>query len=174
MFEWGLIVRDRHYSRRTYQKAIHKKRLMRKKMKYTKWGVSLLLAVFFVFMGVQKFGSENVIFATIAERSGIGLFEPTVRMLVGASEILAAVLLVIPATRFLGALLGLGILFGAIGFHLSPWLGIFVSMEPGGEPSPMLFIMAIFFTGVNLAVLNFEKNRAAKIIMSRQSSQVGT
>ncbi len=143
-------------------------------MKTVKWGIALLLAVFFVFMGVQKFGSENVIFATIAERSGVGLFEPTARMLVGVSEIFAAVLLVIPATRFLGALLGLGILFGAVGFHLSPWLGIFVAMEPGGEPSPMLFIMAMFFTGINLAVLNFEKNRAARIFMSRQPSQVGT
>lgn len=140
-------------------------------MKYIKWGIALLLAVFFVFMGVQKFGGENVIFATIAERSGLGLFEPTVRMLVGVSEILAAVLLVIPATRFLGALLGLGILFGAVVFHLSPWLGIFVSMEPRGEQSPMLFIMAMFFTGINLGVINFEKSRAMKIFKPRQPQQ---
>lgn len=127
-----------------------------------KWGTALLLSVFFIFMGVQKFGSENVIFATIAAKSGIAFFEPYVRVLVGASELIAAALLILPATRFLGAILGLGILFGAIGFHLSPWLGIFVSMEPGVEPSPMLFIMALFFTGINLVVLMLEKKRAAK------------
>ncbi len=131
-------------------------------MKYIKWGVALLLSVFFIFMGVQKFGSENLIFATIAERSGIGLFEPTVRMLVGMAELVAAILLILPATRFFGALLGLSILFGAIGFHLSPWLGIAVAMEPGGEPSPMLFIMAMFFTGVSFVALDLEKNRVKK------------
>jgi hypothetical protein len=74
---------------------------------------------------------------------------------------MAAVLLVLPVTRFMGALLGLGILFGAIGFHLSPWLGIFVSMEPCAEASSMLFMMAIFFAGINLVVLKMEKNRVA-------------
>ena len=118
--------------------------------------------MFIIFTGVQKFGSENVIFATIASKSGIALFESYVRMLVGVAELIAAALLVLPATRFLGALLGLGLLFGAVGFHLSPWLGIFVSMEPGGEPSPMLFMMAMFFTGINLVVLMLEKNRIAK------------
>jgi uncharacterized membrane protein YphA (DoxX/SURF4 family) len=135
-------------------------------MKYIKWGVALLLSVFFIFMGVQKFGSENLIFSTIAERSCVGLFEPVVRMLVGIAEIVAAILLILPVTRIFGALLGLGILFGAIGFHLSPWLGISVSMEPSSEPSPILFIMAMFFTGVSLVVLNFEKNRAKKVFLS--------
>ena len=140
-------------------------------MKIIKWGIALLLSVFFIFMGVQKFGSENVIFTTIAAQSGIGLFEPIVRILVGVAELIAAVLLLIPAARFFGALLGLGILFGAIGFHLSPWLGIFVPMEPGGGPSPMLFIMAIFFTGINVVALNLEKTRIRRTFASRSPSQ---
>ena len=140
-------------------------------MNIIKWGIALLLSIFFIFMGVQKFGNENVIFATIAAESGIGLFEPIVRMLVGVAELIAAVLLLIPAARFFGALLGLGILFGAISFHLSPWLGIFVPMEPGGDPSPMLFIMAIFFTGINVVALNLEKTRIRKTIPSRTPSQ---
>jgi uncharacterized membrane protein YphA (DoxX/SURF4 family) len=140
-------------------------------MKIIKWGIALLLSVFFIFMGVQKFGSDNVIFTTIAANSGIGLFEPFVRILVGVAELIAAVLLLIPAARFLGALLGLGILFGAIGFHLSPWLGIFVPMESGGDPSPMLFIMAIFFTGINVVALNLEKTRIRRTFPSRPPSQ---
>jgi hypothetical protein len=125
-------------------------------------------------MGVQKFGSENIIFATIASKSGIALFEPYVRMLVGVSELIAAVLLVLPATRFLGGLLGLGLLFGAVGFHLSPWLGISVAMEPGGAPSSMLFMMAVLFTAINLAVLVMEKGRVAKALQFLRPSPART
>ena len=143
-------------------------------MKVIKWGTTLLLSVFFILMGIQKFGSENVIFATIALKSGMALFEPYVRMLVGIAELIAAALLVPPATRFLGALLGIGLLFGAVGFHLSPWLGISVSVEPGGEPSSMLFMTAVFFTGVNLVVLALEKNSIANALRFLRPSQART
>ncbi len=112
-----------------------------------------LLSAFLVFMGVQKFGAENVIFATIAERSGIALFEPTIRMATGAGEILTAVLLILPSLRFFGALGALAIIGGAIGFHLSPWLGMSVAMAPGAAPSPMLFIMAVVFFALSAFVL---------------------
>ena len=45
-------------------------------------------------------------------------------MLTGVAEIGTAILILIPRTRLLGAFAGLGVLAGAIGFHLSPWLGI--------------------------------------------------
>ena len=48
---------------------------MEHNMTVLRWILVLALAAFFVFMGAQKFGAENVIFATIAERSGISLFE---------------------------------------------------------------------------------------------------
>jgi hypothetical protein len=51
------------------------------------WVTALLLSIFFIFMGVQKLGSENVIFSIIALKSGIALFEPSVRMLVGVAEL---------------------------------------------------------------------------------------
>ena len=103
---------------------------------------AILLAAFLAMMGMQKFGAENIIFATIAERSGIGLFEPLIRTLTGAAELGAAVLLLIPRTRLFGALGAVAIIGGAIMFHLSPWLGINVAMAPGEEPGPMLFMMA--------------------------------
>ena len=86
--------------------------------------LSLVVAAGFVFFGVQKFGATNPIFSIIAERSGISLFEPLIRMLTGVAEIGTAILILIPRTRMLGAFAGLGVLVGAIGFHLSPWLGI--------------------------------------------------
>jgi uncharacterized membrane protein YphA (DoxX/SURF4 family) len=88
--------------------------------------LSILLALGFIFFGVQKFGAENIVFERLAARSGIDLFEPFVRMMTGGLEIIAAIMLLIPKlrVRFLGAFLGLGIIGGAIIFHLSPWLGI--------------------------------------------------
>ncbi|MGE0187561.1 MAG: hypothetical protein AB7Q23_17415, partial [Hyphomonadaceae bacterium] len=52
------------------------------------------------------------------------LFEPYVRYATGAGELVAAALLIWPVSRRLGALLAGAISLGAIGFHLSPWLGI--------------------------------------------------
>jgi len=105
--------------------------------------LALIVAAGFLFFGVQKFGAENIIFATIAEKSGISLFEPVIRMLTGVAEISTALLILIPRTRLLGALAGLGVLAGAIGFHISPWLGISV---PGMGHS--LFFMALGLTAL--------------------------
>ncbi len=104
---------------------------------------AILLAAFLLMMGAQKFGAENVIFATIAGKSGIALFEPMIRMATGVAEIGAALLLILRRTRLLGALGAVAIIGGAIGFHLSPWLGIKVAMAPGAEPTSMLFMMAV-------------------------------
>lgn len=112
-----------------------------------------LLAAFLVFMGAQKFGSENIIFATIADRSGIALFEPTIRIATGVAELATALLLIIPGMRFLGALGALAVIGGAIMFHLSPWLGVEVAMSPGAAPTPMLFMMAIGAFALTLFVL---------------------
>ena len=107
-------------------------------MKKSQLILSLIVAAGFLFFGLQKFGATNPIFSIIAERSGISLFEPQIRMLTGVAEIVVAILIIIPKTRLLGALAGLGVLVGAIGFHISPWLGINV---PGMGHS--LFIMAL-------------------------------
>lgn len=120
---------------------------------------SLALAAFLVMMGVQKFGAENVIFATIAEKSGISLFEPYVRMATGAGELAAALLLIMPKTRLFGALGAVAIIGGALVFHLSPWLGISVAMAPGAEPTPALFMMAV--GSFVLAVVALLQARAA-------------
>lgn len=95
--------------------------------KIASWVLALGLAGAFVFMvGLPKFigPSPNPIFALIAGRSGIDLFEPYVRYATGAGELVAAMLLIWPASRRLGALLAGAISLGAVGFHLSPWLGI--------------------------------------------------
>lgn len=117
----------------------------------TTFALSLLLAIGFIFFGVQKFGAENIVFETIAQRSGLPIFDPYVRWFTGVSELIVAALLIIPRTRFLGTLAGAGLLIGAIGFHFSPWLGINVPTI-----GHFLFIAAVgMFVGslINLAIL---------------------
>ena len=93
-------------------------------MKKLVLALSLVVAAGFIFFGVQKFGATNPIFSIIAERTGISLFEPVIRTLTGVAELGVAALILIPRTRLLGALGGVGVVVGAVGFHLSPWLGI--------------------------------------------------
>ncbi|WP_203293222.1 DoxX family protein [Maricaulis parjimensis] len=130
-------------------------------MRWLHIGLTGLLALFMVFMGAQKFGGANPVFQYIAEQSGIGLFEPVIRMATGAAEILAAVLLVaglfVAAVRSCGGMLSAAIIGGAIVFHLSPWLGISAPVAFDAEGnyvhSPMLFGMAVVFFLISLAVI---------------------
>ncbi len=129
-------------------------------MIFAKSGLGLLLAAFMIFMGLQKFGDANPVFSHIAAESGLEFFEPQIRLLTGALEMLAAILLavgvILKRLEGLGALLSLAVIGGAILFHLSPWLGINAPVafaEGGGYVySPMLFGMAVVF-GVLSAVL---------------------
>ncbi len=120
---------------------------------------AVLLAVFLLMMGLQKFGAENIIFATIAERSGLGFFEPGIRILTGIAELGAAALLILPKTRLFGAMGAVAVIGGAIVFHLSPWLGVNVAMAPGAEPTMMLFMMALGSFVLSSAVLMLTYNK---------------
>lgn len=88
------------------------------------YALSLLLIV----SGVAKFAGGHV-FAYIEHRSGIDLFDPLIGYATGAVEIAAGLLILMPRTRFVGAATAATVMVGAIGFHLSPWLG--VSMPTG-------------------------------------------
>lgn len=118
-------------------------------MKHLPLILSLIVAALFLFFGVQKFiANPNPIFSIIAERSGISLFEPGIRMITGVAELGAGLLILLPKTRKLGALLGLAIVSGAILFHLSPWLGISVPGMGHG-----LFITAVVLFVLNLILI---------------------
>ena len=129
-------------------------------MRWIHLGLTVLLAVFMLFMGAQKFGAATPVFQYIAEQSGIGLFEPVLRIATGVAEVLAAALLLaglfVGAIRSCGGMLSAGSIGGAIGFHLSPWLGISapVAFDENGDyvHSPMLFGMAVVFFLIALAV----------------------
>jgi uncharacterized membrane protein YphA (DoxX/SURF4 family) len=97
------------------------------------WILRLLAAVILLQTLYFKFSAaeESVyIFSTIG-------MEPWGRIGSGVLEMIAAVLILIPATTAIGAVLGLGLMSGAIFFHLTK-LGISVKGD-GGQ----LFIYAL-------------------------------
>ncbi len=125
-------------------------------MKNNKW-VLWALITFVIFVFVQslffKFaGSEetDIIFNTIAQwLSSIGLnfIAPIFALyggyLIGGVELIACALLVFAGTRRLGALIGLGVISGAIFFHLFTPLGVNRVIDAAGNTDGgALFYMA--------------------------------
>ena len=134
-------------------------------MTWLKTLLAIALAAAMLFMGMQKFGADNYIFATIAQNSGFAFFEPGFRMFSGVLEVLAGLLMFHPRTRGAGATLASGIVAGAVVFHLSPWLGTKVAMAAGAEPSYTLFSMALVF--LVLALVNLYLNRGSIPVIGR-------
>ncbi|MBX2917220.1 MAG: DoxX family protein [Cyclobacteriaceae bacterium] len=97
------------------------------------WIARIVAAVILIQTLYFKFSAapESVfIFSTIG-------MEPWGRWLVGFLELVAAVMLFIPATTWLGSVLAIGLMAGALGMHLTV-LGIEVQSD-GGQ----LFIYAL-------------------------------
>ncbi|MEO0872660.1 MAG: hypothetical protein AAFY19_12005 [Pseudomonadota bacterium] len=108
---------------------------------------------------------ENIVFATLAERSGIALFEPTGRLAVAAAELFAALLLLIPWSRRFGAVLSFFILSGAVGLHLSPWLGREIPTSLAADTPTdggALFMLAIAMLVVSILVVMIHPGRRAR------------
>ena len=99
------------------------------------WVLSAYIAIVFVQSLFFKFtgAPESIyIFSTLRDWSGIALFEPAGRWIIGLCELTASVLLLVPRTRIFGATLAIGIMTGAIFFHLFSPIGV-VILGDGGE-----------------------------------------
>jgi hypothetical protein len=99
------------------------------------WALSAYIAAVFVQSLFFKFtgAPESIyIFSTLRDWSGIGLFEPAGRWIIGLSELTASILLFVPRARIFGAALAIGIMTGAIFFHLFSPIGV-VILGDGGE-----------------------------------------
>ena len=94
--------------------------------------VILLQTLFFKFSGAEE---SKYIFTQLGA-------EPWGRIGSGVVELIASVLILIPAATWIGALLGLGTMAGAIMSHLFI-LGISVKNSDGTEDGGQLFIYAL-------------------------------
>ncbi|MGB5324380.1 MAG: hypothetical protein WBN40_03005 [Pseudomonadales bacterium] len=114
-------------------------------------------SLFFKFAGLVGEPADITIyiFQTVGQwMSDIGLgsfgqwFGQHGGLLIGFAELLASALILVPASRFWGAVLGLGIISGAIFFHLFTPLGLFPYTElscttVGCPTEKALFFMAL-------------------------------
>lgn len=119
------------------------------------WVLALVVIAMFVYLADKKLFADpstpNPIFATLAEKSGFELFEPTGRFAVGLIELFAALLLLLPFTRRFGAFIAFCVSAGAVGLHLSPWLGAEVPVAVGAAQTDggMLFYLAMALTAAS-------------------------
>lgn len=124
------------------------------------WAARLLAAVIMLQTLFFKFTAsvESVyIFTTVG-------MEPWGRIGVGVMELIAAVLIVVPATAWLGAGLALGLMVGAIGMHLT-LLGIEVQGDHG-----YLFGLSLAVTLCSIYVLVHDKDKVLSRIRSLQKA----
>ena len=109
------------------------------------------------------------IFSTIGDWFGsVGLdflaspFSSYGAYVVGAIEAVAMILLIIPKTRHVGALLGLAALAGAIFFHVATPLGINVTFPGSESGDPTLFVLAVIGAACCAITLYLNKGRFAR------------
>lgn len=105
---------------------------------------------------------ENIVFQTLAVKSGIALFEPAGRFVTACLELLAALFLLLPFSRRLGAVLSFLILSGAVALHMSPWLGreVPVSLESGAATDGgQLFMLAVGMLVISLLLIFIHQGR---------------
>ena len=141
--------------------------------RYLGWALAIIPAAIFLQSLFFKFsGSEEtrIIFSTIgAWMAGLpvlgmfaSLFSTYGGVTVGLVELVAAVLLLLPATRRWGAMIGLVVISGAIFFHLGTPLGVDRVVDASGNTDGgVLFYMACLVWVCCAVTLWLERDRSA-------------
>lgn len=121
------------------------------------WIVKILAAIILLQTLFYKFtGAPESVF--IFETLGL---EPYGRIGLGVIELITAILILIPRTTSIGAILGTGILFGAIFSHIFV-LGIEVQNDGGG-----LFALAVIALACCIILLMAKKSEILNFIHSK-------
>ncbi len=138
--------------------------------KYIPWPLALFISLvvfipslFFKFSGAAE---SRHIFITVGEFLGIGIFEPYGRFLIGTAELIAAVLLLIPRFQIYGAIITIGVLSGALFFHLFTPLGIVVQWTENGmlKQDATLFMLALASVIAALTIIWFRRQTLYRLL----------
>jgi hypothetical protein len=116
----------------------------------------MLQTLYFKFTGAEE---SIFIFTTVG-------MEPWGRYLVGTLELVASLLILIPSTSWLGAGLGLGLMVGAIGMHLT-LLGISVKGDGG-----YLFFLALAVAVASGVILYLERQKWLRFLPIKKPQRV--
>jgi len=116
--------------------------------KHHQWIPALLILGILAGSLPYKFGGHPLtdeIFNVVGTFLGLGFFKTSGAYIIGTAELIACILVLIPSKRGLGGLLTVGIMTGAIFFHLASPLGVEVHYMVDGQPmvEAQLFYMAI-------------------------------
>src|SRR3954462_8153555 len=95
------------------------------------------------------------LFTVISDWLYLDGYEKPFRLVVATAEIAASILVLLPATRMYGALLAVGIMSGAIFFHLASPLGIDPYVDGGAlfKEACTVWLAAAFILVVNRMAL---------------------
>ncbi len=113
-----------------------------------------LLAIFIAYVFLRylpfKFAKGSHLFQVLEDWSGLPWFEPHGRYLTGGAELLACILLFIPRLQVAGGLLALGLMTGAIFFHVATPLGI----DPYNDGAKLFKqAVGVWFSGLAIAFI---------------------
>lgn len=110
------------------------------------WGLAVILVALFLQMSVHPLPDpapggvllfdlpgENILFATLAEKSGYPIFEPGVRVVTGFLLVFISGLVLLPWTRTAGSWLAVVLFLLGLVAHFSPWLGREIPMALGAS-----------------------------------------
>ncbi len=92
----------------------------------------------------------------------VGL-EPYGRIGIGVLELIASILIIVPATTYLGAGLALGLMIGALGMHFTI-LGIQVPSEGGQLDGGQLFMYALIVAICSAFILWVEREKVLNLV----------
>src|SRR5882762_3454532 len=126
------------------------------------WLAAAFIAYIFLWYLQYKFtghpGSVDL-FTTLTDWLGFHGYEKVMRIGTGSTELVASILLIIPATQVLGAALSLCIITGAIFFHLVSPLGV----DPYGDGGT-LFKEACAVWVSSAVILAIRRRRAVELV----------
>jgi hypothetical protein len=126
------------------------------------WVLALFLTIMLLLIADQTLfpatPAKNVVFPLLAQNSGIPLWEPTGRLLVGLADVLAALLVFVPFTRRLGAILAFLICAGAAAAYLmwlTPGQMGAIPVETGSTDTDggMLFDLTLALLGASVLLI---------------------
>lgn len=116
---------------------------------------------------------QTLYFKFTAQPESVELFtklgvEPWGRIGTGIVELIASILLLVPSTVIIGALLGTGLMAGAIASHL-----LVIGIESQGDGG-QLFMLAIIVFVCCLVIMLLHKQQAITIINKFYNTQITT
>ena len=114
----------------------------------------LVQSLFFKFSAAPE---SVLLFTTIG-------MEPFGRIGIGVAELIASAMLLYRPLAFWGALGSLGLMAGALFFHLFTPLGVAIALPQGGNDGGVLFLMALAIFLLSLLIAYFHRSAISGII----------